>query len=85
MTSQVTADKFGDAMFREMYDLYAVAPLAEFKAWCCDAIKNNSVSSNMKKDEFQRSINAQSNKDRVVTKMTNFFLAGTGNKVFKVA
>lgn len=85
MSSKVTADKFGDDMFREMYSLYTTASLPDFKQWCCNAIQNNTVSSNLKKNEFERAIQAQTNKDRIVKKMTDIMLAGGGHKVYKVA
>lgn len=84
MTNSVKVEKFGDDKFAEMYELYRTSSLPDFKAWCVNAIDKNSVAVGLKKQEFTRSINQQASKDRIVQKMTDFFLAGQGMKTINL-
>lgn len=73
--AKTTVDKFGDDMFKELYARYATDTLEAFKQWVCNAIQNNMTSSNLKKSEFVRAIQACTSKDRVVRKASDMFMA----------
>lgn len=77
----LTKDKFGDNMFAEMYTNHRKMDLETFRTYCCGLIKNNTVSSNLKKTQFDLAIKACRTKDQMVKKMTNIMLAGEGLSV----
>lgn len=79
--AKVTYDKFGDEMFKQLNRNYVKMDLVEFKKWCCETIDTHSVSSNVKKNSFKEAINSCRDKNYVVKKVTNFFLAGEGLSV----
>ena len=79
---KVQHNKFADEMFQQLYDAYANEGLEEFQKSCIELIDSHSVSSNLKKAEFQNVIRMTPNKDRIVTKMTNFYLSGEGSSVY---
>lgn len=63
-----------------IYDSYAKASLNEFRDICIEAI-NNLRGTKVKKDSIIRELMKLTNKDRMVTKVTNFVFAGQGLKV----
>jgi hypothetical protein len=80
----VTNDQFGDHRFQELFEAHASMDLPQFKRFLTGLIHNHSVSSNGKKMAFIEDINACNCKDRILQKVTNFFLAGENHKVLKV-
>lgn len=78
MSNKVTADKFGDTKFQEMYTLAATADRFTFMKWCVEAINEYSCSSRVKKDSFIRSIQADRTVDKMMMRLTNIMLAGEG-------
>lgn len=77
-------DKFGDDGFTRIYSAYAQMDVVDFRKFCINEVKTNSCSSQVKKDGFCRELEKLTNKDRIVSKVTNFFMAGEGYKVIKV-
>lgn len=78
----VKADKFGNEMFTAMYEVYRSSTADQFFDWCQEAVMNHSVSAKGKKLGFIEDLRKiRHNKDRVVQKMTHFFLAGEGLSV----
>jgi hypothetical protein len=80
----VTADKFGNDMFAQMYDVYKNADLLGMFRFCEDAIMHNTVSSNKKKANLVNVLRKCKDKDQMVTCMTNIMLAGEGLSVAQV-
>lgn len=78
---QVKVNKFNDAMFQEMFLRGKNDSLEDLKNWVCEAIKNNMVSSNVKKLSFIRAIRGCNSNNQVVSKASNMFLSGEGLKV----
>lgn len=76
-------DKFGDEGFNELFAAYQL-PLPQFKAKAAELIRSRSVSSRAKQEGFIQDLNKVHNKDIVLSKCTNFFMAGEGFKVLKV-
>ncbi len=77
----VTVDKFGDDTATKMFNAYSSMEIKQFLLFCEQLITENMVSNKQKKDTFIRAIRECRTKDRAVTKMTNFFLAGEGLSV----
>lgn len=79
----IKADKFGDDGFNELFAAYQL-PLPQFKAKIAELIRSRSVSSRAKQEGFIQDINNVNNKDRLLKKTTDFFMAGEGFKVLQV-
>ncbi len=63
-----------------IYESYAKASLNEFRDVCIAAIEKLH-GTKVKKDSIIRELMKLTNKDRMVTKVTNFIFAGQGLKV----
>lgn len=76
-------DKFGDDGFAELFAAYSL-PIAQFRQQIIVLVRTKSVSSRAKQEGFIDSLRNVNNKDSLLTKTTNFFMAGEGFKVIQV-
>lgn len=73
--NDVASDKF----MQDLYAAYAVEDLTKFKQTCVRAVEQLSGNEG-KKAGFINDLNRLNSKDRIISKVTNFVLAGQGLK-----
>lgn len=73
-------NQFTDADWQNLWAAYAL-DVNSFLKHCEDIVRNKSVSNTEKKEAFIRAIKGIRNKDRIVMKVKDFFLAGESLKV----
>lgn len=82
--AKLKTDLFGDEKFQELFSAHRSMPLDEFKRYLTSLVHNHSVSSNGKKMSFLQDVHAMHCKDRILQKVTNFFMAGEDLKILQV-
>ena len=79
----ISVDKFGDSGFNDLFEAYKL-PLPQFKASIEELVRSRSVSSKAKQEGFIQDLKSVNDKNKLLKKTTDFFMAGEGFKVLKV-
>ncbi len=82
--AKLKKDLFGDAKFQELFEAHRKLSLDDFKRYLTGLVHHHSVSSNGKKMSFLQDVHVMHCKDRILQKVTNFFMAGEDLKILQV-
>ena len=77
---RVKKEGIGDEVMKELFESFKTAEPNEFRAQCQAAIEKSSGSISTKQN-FTDLLDRCSNKSSMLTKVTNYFLAGEGKGV----
>jgi hypothetical protein len=78
--ARVKHDGIGEDMIKNIFDNYTVMHVEDFRNLCIQAIEA-STGKKETKQKFINIIQAVQSKTTMMTKVTNYFLAGEGKKV----
>lgn len=77
---RVKCDGIGEDVMRSLYEQFETTGIEDYKILCKDAI-NLSNGKTKTKETFYREIDKAKSKQVMLTKVTNYFLAGEGKGV----
>jgi len=77
---RVKEDGIGEDVMRKLYESYEVTGIDDFRVLCKDAI-NLSNGKPSTKETFYNELDRTTSKKIMLTKITNYFLAGEGKGV----
>lgn len=78
--SRVKEDGIGDNTMKQLYSDYSVLTTEQFRVQC-KAVIERSHGKSETKNLFYNELDRSNSKDRMVQKVTNYFLAGEGRGV----